>query len=241
MLQIKNLTVSYGEAPILKQLNLEVETGETVTIVGPSGCGKSTLLKAIAQLIQIDEGSILFNNQDLNLNTHTVGYIPQNFGLLPWKTVEQNIVMALKLKNLPLMIDNVPVVDTALERIGLLNHKKKYPLALSGGQKQRVAIARSFVLQPDILLMDEPFSALDSWTKEEMQQFFISLRDGKKASTLFITHDIEEAVLLGDKVVLMLPNQPIKILTSTSKNRDDVNFVKLCSQIRKSMKRGIIE
>jgi len=236
MLEIKNLTVAYDGLTVLNKINFQVADGEIYTIVGPSGCGKSTLLKAVAGLIPACSGDILFNGDDISAKVHTIGYIPQSYGLLPWKTVEQNIILALKIKSLSLMQDGESVVDGALERVGLLDHKKKFPGALSGGQKQRVAIARAFVLEPDVLLMDEPFSALDAMTKEEMQQFFLDIWKGRTGSTLFITHDVEEAVFLGKKVVVMLPNQDIKIFESPNADRDSVDFVKLCSQIRKMMR-----
>ena len=240
MLEIKNLSVAYEGLAVLKNVSLQVADGEICTIVGPSGCGKSTLLKAVATLINDYSGDILFNDEPVSAKKHTIGYIPQNYGLLPWKTVEQNIVLALKIKDLPLFNGVTSVVDEVLNRVGLLEHKKKFPGALSGGQQQRIAIARAFVLQPDMLLMDEPFSALDSMTKEEMQQFFRDIWKGRTGSTLFITHDIEEAVFLGEKVVVMLPEQPIQILESPSTDRDDEAFVRLCSQIRKMMREGIL-
>ncbi|MCL2559599.1 MAG: ABC transporter ATP-binding protein [Turicibacter sp.] len=237
MLEIKNLSASYGEQTVLNQLNLNVAKGEICTIVGPSGCGKSTLLKAVAGLLEDGfKGEILFNNQPISTKQHTIGYIPQSYGLLPWKTVEQNIAIALKIKGLPLEKNGKSVIHEALKRVSLTAHKKKFPGKLSGGQRQRVAIARAFVLEPDVLLMDEPFSALDSLTKEEMQQFFLDIWQGKEGATLFITHDIEEAVFLGKKVVVMLPDEPIQILESPSTDRASESFIKLCSQIRKAMK-----
>jgi len=240
MLDIQNLSVNYGELTVLNNVNLQIADGEICTIVGPSGCGKSTLLKAVARLLPDHSGHVLFNGDTVSPKKHTIGYIPQSYELLPWKTIEQNIVLALKIKGLPLMKNGQSVVDGALERIGLLTHKKKFPGALSGGQKQRVAIARAFVLEPDVLLMDEPFSALDALTKEEMQQFFLDIWKGRSGSTLFITHDIEEAVFLGEKVVVMLPGQEIQILNSPNADRDSESFVKLCSHIRKIMREGQI-
>ena len=239
MLEIHSLSVIYDELTVLDKVNLQVADGEIYTIVGPSGSGKSTLLKAIAKLLPNCSGNVLFNGNAISPKTHTIGYIPQNYGLLPWKTVEQNIILALQIKGLPLMRDEKSVVDDALTRVGLLSHKKKFPGALSGGQKQRVAIARAFVLEPDVLLMDEPFSALDALTKEEMQQFFLEIWKGRTGSTLFVTHDIEEAVFLGKKVVVMLPGKEIQILESSAADRDSEAFIKLCSQIRKIMREGI--
>ena len=236
MLEIKSLSINYEKMMVLNKVNLKIADGEIYTVVGPSGCGKSTLLKAIAGLLPNYSGNILFNDEKLSSTKHTIGYIPQSYGLLPWKSVEQNIALALKIKGLPLEQGGKSVVDSALERIGLLEHKKKFPGALSGGQRQRVAIARAFVLQPDVLLMDEPFSALDSITKEEMQQFFLDIWQGQTGATLFITHDVEEAVFLGTKVIVMSSGKELQILNSFDADRDSENFVKLCSEIRKMMK-----
>jgi len=239
MLEVKKLSARYGELEVLNGIDLQVADGEICTIVGQSGSGKSTLLKAIAGLLPDYSGGILFNGASISARTHRIGYIPQNYGLLPWKTVEKNIILALKIKGLPLVEDGKSVVDEVLMRIGILAHKKKFPGELSGGQKQRVAIARAFALKPDVLLMDEPFSALDAMTKEDMQQFFLDIWKGCSGSTLFITHDIEEAVFLGEKVVVMLPDQGIKILESPNTDRDSAEFVRLCSQIRQSMREGV--
>jgi len=238
MLEIKNLSVTYDELPVLNDVTFQVSDGEIYTIVGPSGCGKSTLLKAVAGLIPTYSGDVLFNGEPVSAKQHTIGYIPQNYGLLPWKTVEQNLILALKIKGLPLIKDGKSMVDEALTRIELLAYKKKFPNSLSGGQKQRVAIARAFILKPDVLLMDEPFSALDALTKEEMQHFFLDIWKGRSGATLFITHDIEEAVFLGGKVVVMLPGKAIQILESPIADRDSKDFVKVCSQIRKMMREG---
>jgi len=238
MLEIKNLSVSYNELTVLNQLNLQVAGGDIYTIVGPSGCGKSTLLKAIAGLLPFS-GTILFNGSAISTTKQTVGYIPQSYGLLPWKTVEKNIALALKIKKLPLMQDGKSVVDATLKRIGLLEHKKKFPGALSGGQKQRVAIARAFVLNPDVLLMDEPFSALDSLTKEAMQRFFLDIWQNNPGVTLFITHDIEEAVFLGKKVVVMLPRKKIQIFESSNHDRDSLDFIRLCAKLRQLMREEV--
>ncbi|MCL1948138.1 MAG: ABC transporter ATP-binding protein [Turicibacter sp.] len=232
MLSIDSLTLGYGQRPVLKEVSLQIGAGEICTLIGPSGCGKTTLLKAIAGLCQADSGAILYQGQPVTAKKHAIGYIPQHYGLLPWKTVEQNITMALKIRKLPLVVDGKPVAGVVLARMGLEGHAKKFPGALSGGQRQRVAIARAFVLEPDILLMDEPFSALDGATKEAMQQFFLDIWEGRDGCTLFITHDIEEAVFLGDKVGIMLPGEPINYYTCPKGGRDTEGFVALCHQLR---------
>ena len=154
MLEIRNLSANYDEKVVLNGVNLEVKSGEICTIVGPSGCGKSTLLKAVAGLLDGFSGLVTFNGAPLLATAHVIGYIPQNYGLLPWKTVEQNVALALKIKGLPLIQKGESVVLNALKRIGLEQQARSYPGDLSGGQRQRVAIARAFVLNPDVLLMD---------------------------------------------------------------------------------------
>lgn len=237
MLEIKNLTASYDKGVVIHDLNLTVATGEIYTIVGPSGCGKSTLLKTTANLLTPDLGTILFNGEKVDNKQHTIGYVPQSYGLLPWQTVEQNLKTVLKLKKKPFEQDGISVIDTVLKRVGLFDQKTKYPRDLSGGQQQRVAIARAFILKPDILLLDEPFSALDAIAKEEMQAFFLDVfQANATGSTLFITHDIEEAVYLGDKVVVMLPGQILAVFDSHSTDRTSTEFMQLCAQIRQLLK-----
>ena len=201
MLELKYLTASYDGVAAINGVNLKVMTGEIYTIVGPSGCGKSTMLKTIAGLLPTDSGSVLFNDALVDNKQHTIGYIPQSYGLLPWQSVGGNLATVLKIKKKSLVKDDELVIDMALERVGLLDAKTKFPGELSGGQQQRVAIARAFVLEPDLLLMDEPFSALDALAKEDMQTFFREVW-GRAAvgATLFITHDIEEAFFSGTRL-----------------------------------------
>ena len=237
MLEIKDLSASYDGINAIKNINLHVKTGEIYTIVGPSGCGKSTLLKTVAGLLCADNGTVLLNGQAVNNQQHTIGYIPQSYGLLPWQTVGDNLKTVLKIKKMPLEKDENAVIDVALKRVGLLDTKKKFPKALSGGQQQRIAIARALVLEPDLLLMDEPFSALDALVKEDMQAFFREVWQASEiGATLFITHDIEEAVFLGHKVVVMLPGRVVAVLESPSTDRSSSEFTVLCSQIRQLMR-----
>ena len=239
MLEIRNLVVSYHEKKVLDGINLTVDSGEICTIIGPSGCGKSTLLKSVAGLVSPIQGDILFDGDAISQRQHTIGLIPQNYGLLPWKTVAQNIALSLKIKQRELSKLEVDLaVEKMLDRIGLLSYKKKYPNMLSGGQQQRVAIARAFVLQPNILLMDEPFSALDSLTKEGMWGFFLEILKHSKASTLFITHDVQEAVFLGTKVVIMAPGRVVDVIDSPSVDLESDEFMQLCTYVRQVMQRG---
>lgn len=198
MLSIKNLSVSYNSEEVLKNLSLDLHDGEIYSLIGPSGCGKSTLLKVLAGIKSDYSGVIDFNGNPLNKQNILIGYVPQNYGLLDWKTVSENILLPIKLKKLKTTL--YKNIIEALEIGDILN---KYPGKLSGGQKQRTALARAFVMQPDLLLMDEPFSALDTFTSETSQKLFLSLWLEYKVTTLFITHNIAEATSIGKHILLM--------------------------------------
>jgi len=243
MLAIHDLNVSYNQMLTLKTLNLQIASGEICAVIGPSGCGKSTLLKAVAGLIPNYDGEILLKGQKISQKDHTIGLIPQNYGLLPWKTVYQNITLGLEIKGIKVSEPKIPArIDDLLNELKLMPFKKNYPGALSGGQKQRVAIARAFVLQPDLLLMDEPFSALDALTREKTHELFLNIWQKEKLTTLFITHDVEEAIILGTKIVFMspAPGTIIKIFNNPVANlkekRNTKEFLQLASNLRKLMK-----
>lgn len=220
MLSVDKLSFSYNRSTIIQDFNLNIEKGKIYTFIGPSGCGKSTFLNLIAGLIKNYEGSISMNGRDLNPNTNLIGMIPQNFGLLPWKNVEENIILGLKIKGL---IPEKEYINSLIEKLQLTTLLHRFPKELSGGQKQRVAIARAFALKPDILLMDEPFSSLDELTRETTQELFLSLWREFNITTLFITHSIEEAVYLGENIVLLSPSptRVVKIINNTSFNVDE--------------------
>lgn len=237
-LEIKNISVAYDNEAVINNIDLRVDPGQICTIVGPSGCGKSTLLKAIAGLLTPVTGEVLFSGKHVDSKMHTIGYIPQSYGLLPWQTVQKNIETGLKLKKLPLLQGGVSVAKSVLSRVGLDGFSQKFPRELSGGQQQRVAIAKAFALAPDILLMDEPFSALDAMTKEEMQDFFLEIWHRSSGTTIFITHDIEEAVLLGDKVVVLGKEGIIATVENEVSSRDDDDFHSLCREVRKFLRGG---
>lgn len=211
MIEIKDLSVKYSgskeEFLALDNLNLNVENGDICTIIGPSGCGKSTLLHVLSGILKDYDGNILIDGIEINPKLHRIGLVLQNYGLLPWKNIEDNALLGLKLKGeKPDEYKNY-----ILQELGLLPMSKRYPKELSGGQKQRVAIARAFILKPNLLLMDEPFSALDAITREEMQQLFLEVWKKNKVTTIFITHSIDEAICLGRKIVILSPS-PGKVL-----------------------------
>ncbi|MBR2142356.1 ABC transporter ATP-binding protein [Anaerovibrio sp.] len=209
MINIENLSVKYkSDSDIytaLSGINLTIPDGGTLAVIGPSGCGKSTLLKVIAGLITEYDGKIHINGEELNPKKQTIGFMPQNYGLLPWRTVYDNIRLGMKIKRAPELLDR-KMLKKLMRQLGIEGLGHRYPTELSGGQQQRVALARVFALQPDVLLMDEPFSALDAITREEMQDIFLRLWHRFNVSTILVTHYVEEALYLGQRIAILSAN-----------------------------------
>jgi NitT/TauT family transport system ATP-binding protein len=211
MLIVDNMFIHYKTKnnifPVIHNLSLHVKQGESLAILGPSGCGKSTLVNALAGTIAIESGSIDYikenNRHVLNTKIHKIGLIPQNCGLLPWKTVKENCLLPLRIRKVQIdekQKENIANIYDSLKISDLLD---KYPKELSGGQVQRAAIARAFILKPDLLLMDEPFSALDAITREEARELFLKVWEQIQPTTILVTHSIEDALYLGNKIIVM--------------------------------------
>lgn len=199
-LETKNLSASYDGQIALGKTNFSLAEGRVAAIIGPSGCGKSTLLKAIAGLIPY-EGEIFLDERPLDPQRQKIGFMPQDYGLLPWQTVRENILLPQRIRRHQETTEGK--LNYWLERLGLVGLAERYPRELSGGERQRVALARTFLFEPDILLMDEPFSALDAITRENMQEIFLSLWRENSVTTLLVTHYAEEALYLSHKIILM--------------------------------------
>ncbi|MDR0761608.1 MAG: ABC transporter ATP-binding protein [Campylobacteraceae bacterium] len=190
----------------LQDINLEINKGEFVSIIGASGCGKSTLLRIIGGLDKEYKGEVLFENKPITAPSRQRGFIFQDIRLLPWLTVEENIKFSL-----PSNIPNInSIVSEKLEIVNLKGFEKSYPKELSGGMAQRVAIARALANQPKVLLLDEPFGALDAITKIKLQEEMLRIWEKEKITMILVTHDIDEAVYLGTRVVVMT-NRPGRI------------------------------
>lgn len=205
MIRISQLTVRYKlpgrqEAEALRQISLDLADRETCAIIGPSGCGKSTLLKVLAGIITDFGGRVAINGQPVAPCRQRIGFIPQNYGLLPWKTVWQNILLGVKIKRAAGRAD---IAAGLLRQLDLHGLENRYPGELSGGQQQRVSLARAFLLMPDLLLMDEPFSALDAITREEIQAVFLAAWQKRPVTTVLVTHQVEEALYLGRQIVVL--------------------------------------
>jgi len=209
-----------GQVKVLDNINLQVEKGQFVSIVGPSGCGKSTLLYLIAGLVKADQGEIKVNGKTVTGAGPERVVVFQEDGLFPWLTVLDNVTYGLLLKKMPKK-EAEEKAKEMLKMVHLGNYFDSYPHQLSGGMKQRVAIARALVMEPDILLMDEPFAALDEQTRMVLHKELIEIWQKTKVTIFFITHNIREAVLLSEKIIVMA-TRPGKIkATFTSKTMKD--------------------
>ena len=208
MLDVRSVNFSYGvgsdKKAILRDISFSVQTNSICAIIGPSGCGKSSLLFLLAALRQPDSGELLIAGNP------RFATILQNFGLFPWKTVTQNIGLGLTLRGEGKK-QIAAKVDSLIEEMGLTGFADYFPSQLSGGMQQRVALARALALEPDILLMDEPLSSLDALTRERLQNLFLQIREKKGMTFVIVTHSIEEAVFLGNTIVV-LSQQPAGIL-----------------------------
>jgi len=248
-IKIENLSVQFpdknGGEPVvaLQNINLEVKPGEFVSLVGPSGCGKTTLLRTIADLQQPTSGTISIRGltpREIRLQ-QKFGIVFQNPVLYEWRTVRRNVCMPMEIMGIPKK-ERTRRVTQMLELVGLYNFGKKYPHELSGGMQQRVGIARALALRPEILLMDEPFSALDEFTKEKLHLDLQNIWSKTKKTIIFVTHSIQEAVFLSDKVVVLSPH-PGRISAIVDINlprprgleiRDTIEFNSLVSKVRNS-------
>jgi len=220
VISLHALSFSYpGHRPIFDGFDWSVSPGEAWAILGPSGCGKSTLLYLLACVLSPTAGEILIEGQPITRPRPRTGLILQDYGLLPWATCAQNVSLGLRIhgfygpdgKHAPADAARgqpgaiAARTDHWLHRLGLTHVRGQYPSQLSGGQRQRAAIARTLVLEPDVLLMDEPFAALDALTREDLERLTLELHAETGTTLIFVTHNIEEAVLLGQKILVLGP------------------------------------
>jgi NitT/TauT family transport system ATP-binding protein len=202
-LQLIDLTKRFGELTALSNINASVRDGEFVSIVGPSGCGKTTLLRIVAGLEKASEGSALLNGREIKTTGFERGFVFQADCLLPWRTVLGNVLIGVEIRERAHPPEEVQRTRTLIRMVGLAGFEDYYPRQLSGGMRQRANLARALAINPEILLMDEPFSALDAQTREIMQLELTRLWQHGRKTVLFITHQIDEAVFLSDRVIVL--------------------------------------
>jgi len=198
----KTFRVKKGTVPVLGGIDFRIRPNEFLTVIGPSGCGKTTLLRVIAGLTPPDEGEVLIDGQLVTEPGPERAVVFQHFGLFPWKTVLANVALPLAVRNMP-QDEAVEMARRQLRRVGLESFEKSYPHQLSGGMQQRVGLARALAMDPEILLMDEPFGAIDAQTRELMQEELLKLWAETRKTVVFITHDLDEAVLLSDRILVL--------------------------------------
>jgi NitT/TauT family transport system ATP-binding protein len=253
------LTFTYSRgAEVFTNFNWQAVRGESWAVLGPSGCGKSTLLSLLAGLLLPSSGSIRIAGEALLRPRPHTGLIIQDYGLLPWATVRENAALGLRLRNFygpdgvhaprnfsgqngvdaPRQTAANLAVEPWLERLGLLEVAERYPAKISGGQRQRTAIARTLALQPDLLLMDEPFSSLDAPTREGLQRLTLELRAEAGLTLVTVTHAIEEAAVLGERILLLgaAPNREAVVLenpgAARAEHRESDEFRAVCRELR---------
>jgi ABC-type nitrate/sulfonate/bicarbonate transport system ATPase subunit len=259
VITIEHLSFAYAsQPPIFRNFCWSVATGEAWAIIGPSGCGKSTLLYLIAGLRQPLAGQLLVDGQPVLRPRASTGLILQDYGLLPWATVWENVALVMHMGHFyrdktakegairPYPRPNIAPdeVGTWLERLDIASVKDKYPAQISGGQRQRAAIARSLLQQPSLLLMDEPFSSLDAITREDLQRLTAELREEMGVTTLVVTHNIEEAVYLGQRILVLgrPPNSQARVVENLEAGsriyRGQPGYWQKCAELRSVLEAG---
>ncbi len=226
-LEVKNVSKSFDEKPVLQDISIELNPGELVCLLGVSGGGKTTLFNVISGLLSPDNGKVLLDGKDITNQPGHISYMLQKDLLLPYRTIEDNVA-------LPLLLNGITRKNARLQvspmfaQFGLDGMQKKYPPQLSGGMRQRAALLRTYMFSQDIALLDEPFSALDTLTKSTIHRWYLDVMQKIELSTLFITHDMDEAILLSDRIYL-LSGTPGKItgeliIEEPKPRRDDFNL-----------------
>ena len=238
VLSLDHIYYSYhdksGETPVINDLSFEIKPGSFTSIVGPSGCGKSTLLSLLCDLIKPEAGTIYIRPPENNHDSR-MGYMLQKDNLFEWRSIYKNVMLGLEINNKKTP-ENIAYVNHLLEQYDLAGFKSARPSQLSGGMRQRAALIRTLALKPDILLLDEPFSALDYQTRLEVREDICSILRKEKKTVILVTHDISEAIAMTDRV-LILTNRPAKLLKTVDiEARDTLSNQKYFDEIREVLK-----
>lgn len=254
MIQVEQITFQYEKhQPLFKDFSWQVESGQSWVIIGPSGCGKSTILYLLSGLMHPLKGEICISGEVLTVPRPRTGLILQDYGLLPWATVKDNLSLGLSLRKFygpdgihaPIenkRIDKSNTVNYWLERLGISDIADKFPGQISGGQRQRTAIARTLVLEPDLLLMDEPFASLDTPTREDLQRLVRTISTERPLTSILVTHSIEEALFMGENILVLqngINSRPLVLenpFAGQLEMNTEIEYQLLVSRIREELK-----
>lgn len=238
--KVNHLTKKFGDLLVLNDMSFDVEDGDLLCVVGPTGCGKTTFLNSLTKIYDITDGEILLNGEQVDPKKQNIAYIFQGDSTMPWLTVEENVCFGLDIKKIP-EARKKEQVDKYLEIVGLSKYRKYYPKQLSASMLQRVSIARAFATEPELLLMDEPYGQLDIELRFKLEDELVKLWQMTGTTVLFITHNIEEAVYLGNKI-MVLTNKPTTVkktlINELPRPRDIAapEFVKLRNEVTELIK-----
>ncbi len=238
MVEVEKLHKAFEDVPVLNGISFSLPTAGSLAIVGPSGCGKTTLLYLLSGLLAPTSGSVKIDNMEADKTRGRTGFILQDFGLLPWRTVWENVCLGMKIQGVDRDMQRAKA-ERILGELGLLGHRNRFPGSLSGGEKQRIAIGRALAIDPHLLLMDEPFSSLDALTREALQNILLQIWIKKNLTVILVTHNIEEAVFLG-RSIMVLSSRPASIKAMVNNEhmgspefRDGESFYETCRLVRK--------
>lgn len=224
---VKNVCKNYEDVEALRDLSLNFPKGQLTSLLGPSGCGKTTLLKIIAGLIKATSGETIVNGKHVNGPGPDRAFVFQDFALMPWATVMRNVAFGLELRNVS-KSEREDIAQQYINEVGLTGFENSYPHQLSGGMRQRVGLARALSVDAEVLLMDEPFSAVDEQTRRKFQEDLLGLVQNQNKTFIFVTHSIEEAVYVSDQVAILLPrpSRVLEIIKPKGFRDKDVNSIR---------------
>ena len=233
---VKNLTKKFGDLLVLDNMNFNIKKNEFVCVVGPTGCGKTTFLNVLTRIHEPTSGDLYIDGEPADPQKHSISFVFQEPSAFPWLTVEKNISFSMRMQGTYKQQESRQEVDRLLQVIGLERFRRDYPAQLSGGMAQRVALARTLICKPEILLLDEPLGALDSFTRMNMQDEILKIWQNNRQLAIMVTHDVDEAVYMGTKVLVMEPHPgrvmgEIPIDLEYPRNRSSAKFVEYRNQI----------
>jgi NitT/TauT family transport system ATP-binding protein len=240
MLRAENLAKSYGAECVLDSVSFALAGEETLAVVGPSGCGKTSLLYILSGLVRPDSGTVLLDGAPISGPTPDISIILQDYGLLPWRTVADNVALGLKVQGVP-RAERLARAQAQLAELGIAGRGQDFPATLSGGEQQRVAIARAFVSRPRLMLLDEPFSSLDALTRERLQRTLLDVWRRRRVPYVLVTHSLEEAVVLGRRIMVMSgrPARPVAVFDNPGFGDASIRDTEACFKLLKELRHTV--